>query len=47
MRELGAPVSHWMVDALAPQPGQRVLELAAGLGETGCSPPSWSRRRRA
>ena len=35
MRELGAPVSHWMLDAVSPQPGQRVLELAAGLGETG------------
>jgi SAM-dependent methyltransferase len=34
MREFGAPVSHWMIDAIAPQPGQRVLELAAGLGET-------------
>ncbi len=30
-----APVSHWMVDAIAPQPGERVLELAAGLAETG------------
>jgi SAM-dependent methyltransferase len=35
LREFGAPVSHWMIDAIAPQPGQRVLELAAGLGETG------------
>jgi SAM-dependent methyltransferase len=35
LRELGAPVSHWMLDAVSPQPGQRVLELAAGLGETG------------
>jgi ubiquinone/menaquinone biosynthesis C-methylase UbiE len=35
LRELGAPVSHWMLDAISPQPGQRVLELAAGLGETG------------
>jgi SAM-dependent methyltransferase len=35
IRELGAPVSHWMVQAIDPQPGQRVLELAAGLGETG------------
>jgi len=35
LREFGAPVSHWMLDAVAPQPGQRVLELAAGLGETG------------
>ncbi len=29
-----APVSHWMVHQISPQPGQRVLELAAGLGET-------------
>lgn len=35
IRELFAPVSHWMVEAIDPQPGQRVLELAAGLGETG------------
>src|SRR5664280_638467 len=35
LREFGAPVSHWLIDAVAPQPGQRVLELAAGLGETG------------
>ena len=35
VREWGAPVSHWMVDAIHPQPGHRVLELAAGVGETG------------
>jgi SAM-dependent methyltransferase len=35
IRRLGAHVSAWMIEALAPQPGQRVLELAAGLGETG------------
>ena len=35
IRAFSAPVSHWMLDAVAPQPGQRVLELAAGLGETG------------
>jgi SAM-dependent methyltransferase len=35
LREISAPVSHWMIDAVDPQPGQRVLELAAGLGETG------------
>lgn len=29
------PVSQWMVEAIEPQPGQRVLELAAGVGETG------------
>jgi SAM-dependent methyltransferase len=31
----GAPVSHWLIEAINPQPGERVLELAAGLGETG------------
>ncbi len=35
IRALGAPVSHWMIHAIDPQPTQRVLELAAGLGETG------------
>jgi ubiquinone/menaquinone biosynthesis C-methylase UbiE len=35
LRELAAPVSQWMIDAVAPRPGERVLELAAGLGETG------------
>src|SRR5919198_3478713 len=29
------PVSRWMVDAIDPQPGQRILEIAAGLGYTG------------
>jgi SAM-dependent methyltransferase len=29
------PVSSRMVDAIAPQPGHTVLELAAGLGDTG------------
>jgi SAM-dependent methyltransferase len=35
IRTFGEPVSHWMLDALSLQPGERVLELAAGLGETG------------
>ena len=35
LREQTAPVSRWMLDAIRPQPGQRVLELAAGPGETG------------
>ncbi len=35
IRAFGAPVSHWMVEAIEPQHGQRVLELAAGVGETG------------
>jgi SAM-dependent methyltransferase len=29
------PVSLWLVDALAPQPGHQVLELASGTGDTG------------
>jgi SAM-dependent methyltransferase len=35
MRRYAAPVSHSMLDALALQPGERVLELAGGVGETG------------
>jgi len=35
MRRYAAPVSHEMLDALALQPGERVLELAGGVGETG------------
>jgi ubiquinone/menaquinone biosynthesis C-methylase UbiE len=35
MRKATAPVSQWLVEAIRPQPGHRVLELAAGLGETG------------
>jgi SAM-dependent methyltransferase len=31
----GRPVSAWLVDAIEPQPGHRVLELAAGVGDTG------------
>jgi SAM-dependent methyltransferase len=29
------PVSEWLVDRLDPQPDETVLELAAGVGETG------------
>lgn len=32
---VGMPVSRWMIDAIEPQPGMRLLELAAGVGETG------------
>jgi SAM-dependent methyltransferase len=35
LREFGAPVSRWLIDAIDLRPGQSVLELAAGLGETG------------
>ena len=34
-REKTASVSRWLVDAIDPQPGERVLEIAAGPGETG------------
>jgi ubiquinone/menaquinone biosynthesis C-methylase UbiE len=35
VREVGMPVSRALIDALAPQPGERILELAAGPGDTG------------
>ena len=35
IREFGMPVSAWMLEQLALQPGQRVVELAAGPGDTG------------
>jgi SAM-dependent methyltransferase len=35
VREFGMPVSAWMLDHAGLQPGLRVLELAAGTGETG------------
>ena len=35
--EQSAPVAKWMVDAIEPRPGLRVLELAAGTGEVGFS----------
>jgi ubiquinone/menaquinone biosynthesis C-methylase UbiE len=35
LREQTEPVARWLVDALDPQPGAQLLELAAGPGETG------------
>lgn len=35
VRRFGAPVSAWMIEQARLRPGHRVLELAAGLGETG------------
>jgi SAM-dependent methyltransferase len=35
LSESTRPVSEWMVRKLDPQPGDTVLELAAGLGDTG------------
>jgi SAM-dependent methyltransferase len=35
VRTATMPVSAWMIDAIDPQPGQTVLELAAGTGDTG------------
>src|SRR6185437_15653975 len=29
------PVSEWLVSRLDPQPGQTILELSAGTGDTG------------
>ncbi len=35
VRDIGMPVSVWLIDHLELQPGMRVLELAAGPGDTG------------
>ncbi|HUO73658.1 MAG TPA: class I SAM-dependent methyltransferase [Solirubrobacteraceae bacterium] len=35
VREHGMPVSMWMIDRVGLHPGERVLELAAGPGDTG------------
>ena len=35
VEEMATPVREWMVRALAPQPGETILELAAGAGQTG------------
>lgn len=35
LQRAGEPVTRWMVAAIEPRPGQTVLELAAGLGDTG------------
>jgi ubiquinone/menaquinone biosynthesis C-methylase UbiE len=35
VRAMGMPVSAWLVEHLDLQPGERVLELAAGPGDTG------------
>lgn len=35
MWDASRAVGEWMVEALAPRPGQTVLELACGTGETG------------
>jgi ubiquinone/menaquinone biosynthesis C-methylase UbiE len=34
-REMDMPVSTWMIEQVSLQPGQRLLELAAGPGDTG------------
>jgi SAM-dependent methyltransferase len=35
LQAVAMPVSQWMAEAVHPQPGHRVLELAAGPGDTG------------
>ncbi len=35
IRRTSVPVTEWLVDRLDPQPGQTILELAAGPGDTG------------
>jgi len=33
--EFSRPVSEWLIERLDPRPGQTILDLAAGLGDTG------------
>lgn len=35
VEEHAGPVRRWMLDGLAPRPGDTILELAAGVGQTG------------
>jgi ubiquinone/menaquinone biosynthesis C-methylase UbiE len=35
VEENAAPVRRWLLDELAPRPGETILELAAGVGDTG------------
>jgi SAM-dependent methyltransferase len=35
LRTWSMPVAQWLIEAIRPQPGQTVLELAAGPGDTG------------
>lgn len=35
LQRAAEPVSRWLVDAIDPRPGHVVLELAAGVGDTG------------
>jgi len=35
LQRAALPVSEWLIDVIAPEPGQTVLELAAGPGDTG------------
>jgi ubiquinone/menaquinone biosynthesis C-methylase UbiE len=35
IEDVCAPVRQWMLRELAPRPGETVLELAAGIGDTG------------
>ena len=39
--ESSRPVSEWMIRRLDPQPGDTVLELAAGVGDTGLRAAHW------
>ena len=32
-RDATMPVTTWMIDAVRPQPGQTILDLAAGIGD--------------
>ena len=40
IRDASRPVGEWLVDALDPEPGETILELAAGVGDTGLAAAS-------
>ena len=35
IRRDSMPVTNWMIEAIAPQPGDQLLEVAAGIGDAG------------
>lgn len=41
IRSVAAPVTNWLIDAVAVQPGETILELAAGAGDAGFAIIEW------
>ena len=47
MWDATSTVREWLISSLDPQPGQTILDVAAGVGDTGFAAASKTRRRRA